>query len=379
MRGSARFVGAALAAFLVTRVVALVAAHITAPPDYGLVPLLADRWDPRWYVDIAAHGFDDRAMLSPSLRVECTDTIRTGCRTGAPDRYSNLAFFTLFPALIRLLASLGIDPMIGAVVLASVAGFIAAALIALIAREVADDRVGLITVVLWGAMPANVVLSSARPETLFVAFAAGALLLLMRRSLMGAAALAALAGLTRFQAVAVVVPVVLAAWLWPLRLSRRIVASLLAVSGVAASLVFVAVRTGRADGWFAVQRAWLSTSDWGMAKWDYVVTHLGVGSVVHQVAAVTVVAGVGLLLACLAVRLPWPLILYSAILVAGVIVQARYHQHSMRFLLVAFPLVIPVAWSLRRLPNWLLMLVLAALLVLSAAFQSPLWNSGIDF
>jgi hypothetical protein len=104
--------------------------------------LLGRRWDPRWYTDIAEFGYDDPEGLGPTLRVACPDATPAGCLPGAPDRHSNLAFFPLLPAILRVLATAGMDPAVAAVIVAGVAPVVAAAIIGLIGRDVAGDRVG---------------------------------------------------------------------------------------------------------------------------------------------------------------------------------------------------------------------------------------------
>jgi hypothetical protein len=269
-----------------------------------------------------------------------------------------------------------------ALLIAGTTSVVAAALVAVLARDFAGPRFGLVTVALWGTWPTNIVLSSGRPEPLFAALAAGALLLATRGRLIWAAGVAAVAGLARFQATAVIVPVVLTAWQAGLR-SRdwRVpaVVTVVAPSGLIVALGFLGLRAGSLDGWFDVQREWGSTTDWGAAKTQYVLDNLGSGAAVHQVAAWTIVVGCVLFVGGLLIRIPWQLSAYAGILMAGVLAQSMYHQHGMRFLLVAFPLVFPIAWVMRRWPWWVVVPVLGALAALSAAFQLQLWRSGISF
>ena len=374
-----RYLFVAMVVFVSTRAVALVGASFAlarAGTSSGLVEALVLSWDGEWYQDIAADGYDSKATLSPSLRVACPDASVAGCLPGAPDRHSNLAFFPLFPAVIRGLATIGVDPGVAALLIAATTAVVAAVLIAAIARDFAGPRFGLIVVALWGCWPANVVLSSGRPEPLYAALAAAALLLAMRGWLVWAATLTALTGLARFQATAVIVPVVLTAWQSGIR-SRDwrppAAVTVLATSGIVVALGFLGLRAGSLDGWFEVQREWDSTSDWGLAKARYVLDNLGSGAAVHQVAAWTLLIACLLFAAGVAVRIPWQLSVYAGILLAGVLVQSSYHQHSMRFLLVAFPLVFPVAWAIRRWPWRIVVPALGALAVLSAAFQIQLW------
>ncbi len=376
------FVAAALLLFALTRVVAVIGAWIALGPLPGRLHLLAYNWDGHWYQDIASHGYDTAGDLGPDLRVLCERPGEAGCVEGATDRYPNLAFFPLFVWLIRVTMAMGINPIHGAILITVLASFTAAALIALIARDVAGPRFALIAVVLWGSWPVNIVLSIGRPESLFVALTAGGLLLVMRGRYTWAALVCVLAGLTRFQAVALVAAVVGAAW-WDGWHRRKFGQSLLVTAvaplGLAAQLAFVGSRTGTLGGWFDVQRAWTSVSDWGFAKAQYVWENILGGEVIHQVAAWTIVAACILFVAGVWLRLPWVLSVYAGILLLGVLVQTPYHQHSMRFLLVAFPLVFPLAWAMRRWSGWVLAVVLFSAALASAAFQLVLLRGPVSF
>ncbi|MCB9427630.1 MAG: hypothetical protein H6524_02340 [Actinobacteria bacterium] len=380
-----RFIVTVVFAFLLTRVVAVIGAWIalapTVPPS-EMFRAVVTAWDGDWYQYIATVGYDSADDLTPGLRVVCDTPAAPDCHDGQPDRHSNLAFFTLFPLMIRALAAVGADPMVAAVGIAVIGSLVAAVLIAVIARDFAGPRFGVIAVVLWGCWPANIVLTSGRPESLFVALAAGTLLLALRHHFVWAAWLAAIAGLLRFQSIAIVVPLVLAAWVWGARTRNwraPVVVTVIAPIGLVTSLAFIGQRMGRATGWFDIQREWKSTNDWGAAKLQYLADNLFGDTPTHQMAAWTIVAACLLFVAAVLIRIPWPLTVYAGILLAGVLVQAHFHQHSMRFLLVAFPLVFPIAWLLRRWPTWLVVVVLCATAVASATLQLWLWREGFSF
>lgn len=154
---------------------------------------------------------------------------------------------------------------------------------------------------------------------------------------------------------------------------------MIAPLGLATSLVFVGQRLGRPTGWFDIQREWKSTNDWGAAKLQYLAESLLGPVVTHQAAAWTIVAACLLLVAAVVIRVPWPLNVYAGILLAGVLVQAHFHQHSMRFLLVAFPLVFPIAWLVRRWSTRLAVVALYATAVASSTLQIWLWREGFSF
>lgn len=162
---------------------------------------------------------------------------------------------------------------------------------------------------------------------------------------------------------------------WRASLAVTVIAPL----GLVTSLAFIGARMGTATGWFDIQREWKSTNDWGAAKLQYLAANLFGDTATHQMAAWTIAAACLLLVAAVILKVPWPLNVYAGILLAGVLVQAHFHQHSMRFLLVAFPLVFPIAWLVRRWPTWLVVVTLSATAMASATLQLWLWREGYSF
>jgi hypothetical protein len=94
----------------------------------------------------------------------------------------------------------------------------------------------------------------------------------------------------------------------------------------------------------------------------------------QSVAAWTILTACALWAVCWLVRVPWQLNVYSGVLLASVIGQTFMHLQSMRYLLAAFPLLIPVGQYMRRWPTPVTVLVLTALTLLSATFQFWLWR-----
>ncbi|WP_285739970.1 mannosyltransferase family protein [Kitasatospora phosalacinea] len=211
-------------------------------------------WDGRHFVEIAAHGYPDRFTYTPD-----------GELTG-----NDLAFFPLFPLLVRAVhAVTGLGWSGAAVLTAQLALLLALVLVHRLVAGLHSRRAATVVLVLLvAAQPMSLVFFMAYSESLFLALAAGTLLAARRGHWAAAGACAFLAGLTRPAGVAVVVALAVAAAgglrRRPGRRVRPVAAVLLACTGTPLYLAWVAERLGSPDAWFAVQRAgWDTRWDWG--------------------------------------------------------------------------------------------------------------------
>ncbi|MFD7257788.1 hypothetical protein [Streptomyces sp. NPDC059874] len=305
--------------------------------------VLGVSWDSVWYLKIAANGYG-RTQMWPS------PTNGTGLIQ------SDYAFFPLYPTLIRLLGSVlpgGLVP--AGILIAWISAAVAAVGVYKVGEHVIGPRAGLLLVGLWAALPHAVVLSLAYTEALLAALAAWALYALLRGRWMWAAGLAVLAGLTRPTGLAVAAAVsVMALHAIVVRKSRAPevwAAGLLAPAGWAAYVLAVGVRMrDPLGGYFAVQRHWGSKFDFGVGALrsaEQVLT----GGHVPLATTVTVVllAAAGLLAMLLLLdRTPLPLLAYTGILLLIAFGGAGYFESKPRFLLPAFPLLLPMAAVMAR-------------------------------
>ncbi|MBI0318945.1 glycosyltransferase family 39 protein, partial [Streptomyces javensis] len=156
---------------------------------------LATIWDAERYGNIAVNGYDcGLPVLATSPQ--------------AGNACSNLAFFPLYPALIRLVHSLTSLPVPHAALLISwLASLTAAWGIFAVAAWRYGKHTGVLAAVLWGTLPHAVVESMAYTEALFTALAAWSLFAALTQRWIWAGVLCALAGLTRPSAVALVVAI----------------------------------------------------------------------------------------------------------------------------------------------------------------------------
>ncbi|BBJ42184.1 hypothetical protein SSPO_049020 [Streptomyces antimycoticus] len=140
---------------------------------------LGHYWDSLWYVGIAQHGYGtSRPSVShPGLG------------------FSDLAFFPLYPALIRAVTSVvPLSAVTAGLLITWVTAGLAAWGIHAVGERLYGRRVALMLVALWGLLPHAVVESMAYTESLLTALAAWSLYALLTRLWLWAGALALCAG-----------------------------------------------------------------------------------------------------------------------------------------------------------------------------------------
>ncbi|WP_431043982.1 hypothetical protein ACQUSR_20195 [Streptomyces sp. P1-3] len=394
---------------------------------HGLWPQLAHQWDSRWYLGIADHGYDH---------------VLTGARDTC-----NLAFFPLYPVLVKAVA--GVTPGSRATIgllLSLAASLVAAWGVFAVGDHLHGRRVGILLAVLWGATPVALVQSMGYTESLFTALTAWSLWAVLTGRWVWAGSLSLLAGLTRptgvAVAAAVMVSAVAALWarrhadpdampMWARRhagpdaagpsLGRRaaqpavaadrpraparpyaqpcarpcawpcdtggtrlrvILGAALAPLGWLGYLAWVGHRLGRWDGYFAVQKTWTNELDWGIRTLRDIR-----GNLVYQshpqlflvVVSVTLIAAVVLYALCLADRQPLPLLVFTGVLLAIVLGSGGVYFPRARFLLPAFPLLLPIAAAVAGATRRTKVLVLGGAALSSAyfgAYMALVWPSA---
>jgi hypothetical protein len=235
-----------------------------------------------------------------------------------------------------------------------------------------------VLVALFAAAPMSIVLSMTYSEALFCALAIWCLLGLLRRQWLLAGVCSAAAGLVRPTAAALVAAVGLAGLVAVARGQdgwRPWVAALAAPSGLVGYLAFVAARTGRWDGWFALQQqGWDSGFDGGRATLRFTGRVLTTAPSVLELITVWLLVGALVLLVLCALdwwRGPvWPLLVYAVTVLAMDLGSSGVMNSKARLLLPAFVLLLPVAIGLARQRTALLVLTLTGLTGFSAWFGS---------
>ncbi|MGH3900968.1 MAG: hypothetical protein ACRDTA_22535 [Pseudonocardiaceae bacterium] len=331
-------------------------------------------WDGAWFLGLAAEGY---AGVPAGL----VDAF--GVRTAQ----TSLAFFPGYPALVAATSAVTSAGVTTAAFVVSVgAGVVAAYGLVRLAETVpyGSRRAGLVLVALFAATPMSIVLSMTYSEALFCALAVWGLLGLLRRQWLLAGACSAAAGLVRPTAVALIVAVGLAVLVallrdregWRLRDGwRPWIAALLAPSGLLGYLAFVAVRTGRWDGWFVLQQqGWASSFDGGRATLHFAGRVLTTAPSVLEVTTVWLLAtALVLLVVCVLDwrgSVAWPLLVYAAVVFAMDVGANGVMNSKARLLLPAFVLLLPVAIGLARRRTALVVLTLTVLTGFGAWFGS---------
>jgi hypothetical protein len=264
------------------------------------------------------------------------------------------------------------DGRIAGIAISWLAGLAAAWGLFAIGAHLRDRRTGVILAALWAVLPHAWVQSMGYTETLFTALAAWSLYALLRRHWLTAGLLCALAGLTRPTAAALIAAVGLAALVAVVRRRdgwRPWLAGAIAPLGFVGYVAWVGARLGSADGYFRVQRdSWKMSYDDG----SYTVGMLHKLVVkeqppaFHVVAAVLIVAVLLLLLSFRVV--PWPLVVYSAVILAIVLFGDGYFNAKARLLMPAFTLLLPAAFALGRVRWWTVIVVLTSLAGFAAGY-----------
>ncbi|MFC3451565.1 hypothetical protein [Amycolatopsis speibonae] len=329
---------------------------------------LTDRltaWDGQWYLRLAVHGYADLPGTLDAARQPYSD---------AP-----MAFFPLYPKLVGGAMWLGFDVVTAALLVSVLGGLVLACGLIRIGRAVSPergDRTGLLLVALWAGAPMAIVFSMAYTEAVFCAFAVWALVGVLERRWLLAGLCAFGAGLSRSTAVVLVAVVVVAALIAVFRRTEKrrwaLAGAVIAPLGVAGYLGFVAYRTGSWTGWQDIElRGWNTEFDFGAETADSVLSRLtGDESVFSTLTVLFLLGAVALAVVAVVIRLPWPLTLYGVGVLLLAIGTRGLPDAKIRFILPAFPVLIPIAIGLSKRRTVTAVAAAAAWVVLGAWFSA---------
>ncbi|MFF8021353.1 hypothetical protein ACFZDJ_09520 [Streptomyces sp. NPDC007896] len=356
----------ALALFATARLVGvLVLAGTAWAGGKRPLALLGRSWDSLWYLGIAAHGYERTRYFRPTVV------------------HSDLAFFPLYPGLIRAVTTLtALSGGAAGLLVAWTAAAVAACGIYAIGARLHGRAVATMLVLLWGLLPHSIVLCLAYTEPVLTAFAAWSLYAVLTGRWLWAGTLAALAGMSRPNGIAVAAAVLAAAacevWRRRGRVSHRLWTGVaLAPVGWGGYVLWVGRRKGDPfGGYFQVQRLWGSRFDFGAGSLRFVQHLLTHGDrFVFPMTMVVVAAAVLLYGLLIADRAPLPLLVHSGVLLLIALGGSGFFECKPRFLLPAFPLLLPLARALVRTARarpWHAVLVVGALAGLSFAYGAYL-------
>jgi hypothetical protein len=323
-------------------VLTVMASRVHLPPDFFI-----GHWDGAWFLEVTEHGYRIPVLLD---------------QRGVPVQNS-LAFFPLYPALVALPVALGVPAVWAGFLVTMLVGGVAAAGLFMLGSELDGPRTGTLLAGLWAIAPGSSTLHMVYSEALLCALSAWALVAVVRRKWAAAGWLTLLAGLTRAPALALVVAVMVAALIAIVRREdgrRPWLAVLLAPLGFAGYLGYVALRTGRLDGWLWLQTAWQMRFDWGRFTWERLGRGL-VGDVPWlTLTSLIVLAAVVQLLWSYTTKTHPALYVYSTLAVFIALTTSNYFQSRARFLLPAFTILLPAAMLAAKLPKRALAVLLPA-------------------
>jgi hypothetical protein len=354
-----RHAAPALLAYVAVRALGLLVLTLWAHrQDHGVWPILARQWDAKWYLGIADHGYDHDL--------------------GGMDSGNNLVFFPLYPVLVKAVAA--VTPgtrATTALCLAVVASLAAAWGVFAVGDRLHGRRVGVLLTTLWAAFPVGLVQWMGYTESLFTAFAAWSLYALLTGRPLTAAWLAVGAGLTRPTGIAVAAAVTVTCLL-ALRRHRSprvLAAALLAPLGWCAFVGWVGLRLGRWDGYFAAQRTWQNDLDGGLTtlrQFRDLLAHSPKPHLFLVLVTVTLLAAVVLFALSVWDRQPLPLLVFTAVTLLIVLASGGVYFPRARYLLPAFPLLLPLALHLTRASRRFRTLALTA-----AVLGSAYWGAAM--
>jgi len=296
---------------------------------------------------------------------------------------SVFSWFPGYPAVIDTIAWLpGLTVIGAALVVTAIAGMVAAAgLVTLGMKVTGNPRISLLMVAIWAVAPSATVLSMVYAEALFCALAAWALVALVGRRWLTAAALSIAAGTVRSTALALIAAVAIAALVALIQAFRvrapiagwwrPLVAATLAPLGLLGYLVYVAIATHRLDGWFWVEKHTCHMSfDWGVSKVRVIKgVLLDAPSVSQLLVVLAIGAAAFLMLWSLTERIPVYLHIYTCVIVVmALTTSANWISSKPRFLLPAMLLALPVARLLAPLRTIVLVPLIAVLAAASTWF-----------
>ena len=331
---------------------------------------LITSWDSVRYLLIAAHGY---SYVPGNLR---HDVI--------------FAWFPGYPAAIDALAWI---PRLGtarAGLVVTVAAGLAAAwgLTRLGLTLTGDRRVSLLLAALWATAPASIVWLMLYSEALFCALAVWALVALVERRWLTAAALTIGAGAVRSSAMALVAAVAVAALAALIQAARArqelaawwrpAAALLLAPLGLLGYWGYTAWMTHRLAGWFWVEKNAQNSFDWGWA----VIAALKQAAIdgptaPNALTLLVIAAALALTAWSVTDRIPACLHVYTVVIVVLALAPGPdYLGSKPRFLLPAMLLGLPLARLLAGARAWVLVPLIALLAAVSTWFGMYLMTIG---
>jgi hypothetical protein len=206
-------------------------------PRSSALSAVLSRWDGAWYVLVAQRGYPGRSLLDRHL--------------------SDVAFHPGYPLLVRGLSAVThLSLPTAAVVVSTVFGFLATALVFVLADRWRGRETANRAAFLFALFPGSFVLSMAYAEGLMLAATAAALLLVMQRRWLWAGLAAAVATAARPNALPIVLTLACIAVYEIVRRRewRALVAPLLGSAGIGSYYLYLWIHSGQFTAWLRSER-----------------------------------------------------------------------------------------------------------------------------
>lgn len=323
------------AIFLASRLITLVAMLAAMPISGRGLPAEIDLWDSRWFIKAAAHGWPSQLPMH-------------GGHVGS----STIAFFPVFPEMIRGLSSLtGASLLASGAVVSLATGLTAMVAVWALVREFAGVQCADRATFLFAVFPGSFVISLVYSEGLVITLVAAGLLALLRRRW----ALAGLMGMVATATSPVALAFVVAAgWSAGGEVLRRgnwraLWAPLLAPLGFVAYMLMLWQTTGSLNAWQSTERGgWHSYVS--LAYPFHIVGSFLSNPVGATITTDLLFAGLAFTVVAAVVavrhRLPAPVLVYGLAAAVGSAMAAPVGLRP-RFIFLAFPLIVALGIRLR--------------------------------
>jgi hypothetical protein len=351
--GAWRGAATALGIFALTRVAQLIIlAWLDGASDNPVG--VRDRllvWDAGWFLKVAVNGYPHGYTYDMAGQLQGNE----------------LAFFPVYPMLIRLVAALGLSAPTAGLVVSWIASAAAAVALHLLGTSLYGKRAGWALVAICLSAPVSIVFSMAYSEGIFLALVAGMFVAAHRRVWWAAGLLGLLASLSRPTGAAAAVALAVAALLavrdarheegvalsgreWAAKSWPPVAAAAAALAGAPLFLAWVGFRVGDPAAWFRIQAAgWGTAFDYGSSTLSFLNTTLSAGDGWVPVSvAIILIAAVAAAWVALAGK-PWPpLAVYGVIAMVLVYGQAGFYHSKPRLLVPVLLTLLPATIAASR-------------------------------
>ncbi|MFC8717911.1 hypothetical protein [Kitasatospora sp. NPDC057198] len=380
-RDAAREYGPALAAFGAARLIAFSTfmfllshsgEYLKKDPRYGggahPWDVLAS-WDGWWYQNVATQGYHPKLV-----------PITSGWWKA---EQNSVAFFPLYPGLMKLVSSVtGLGTYGAGIAVSVITSFVAAAGVYALTKVLAGRRAGVIAATVWGVFPGSGVEWALYSDSLFVALAVWSCYFVLVRNWYAAGAVCFMAGLNRPTSAALAAAIGVAALiaLWKRRdgILAPLTAVIIAPLGFIGYISWASWRMGSPTAYFTLQHdAWLHYFDKGHYTRSVIKgllygknNYLFAFTTEDMVALLLVFSLPVLIFLLIRMKVPVFLLVYTGITIVLVLGSQQIFGNTSRYLLPCFPLFLPIAVGLKRVSRTTLIGMFAMIAAMSG------WYAG---